>query len=561
MPVVRSKTPIPGYDPSTIFNVDPTTKSVRPYGSGDAFTEGGFKFGQEELVDSNYFQGFSFGPVINSVRSTGLNQVTQDLNKLQADTFASGAEPSKRKSSALTDKIAEEESNLNTYLAEFNDLRKKLTDLQAPNYQQAFTDARTSQGVPQLEQDFLGVRQTRRELPFTERAATGNAAVATEGQLQEQTTQKDIPLEAREANLIDRLKLASDFVNNSVRLKELDTNAARQGLADAITLVGDTINLSRTTLGDLFAKQDREQARSDTALQFRLDNNIQTPFFNVGGTIFDAGSMEGIPTEAEFQTRYGMSLAQAEAKGLVSVLNPGQQEERALVADLITKFPDARIKLSGTLDQAQSKLSSSPSYRKAISTGDGSGTDENFGYTLSLRKEFDQQSRNFLTIRDSYSRLLTAKDQNSAAGDIALIFSYMKLLDPTSVVREGEFATAQNAGSIDSKIRNAYNKAINGERLQPSQRTDFIDTAGQIYVSQLDFQNRLRDEFRATASGFGLDPIKVAPDLGAGIATPTSNKAINSEIADLQSSGVISGSSPEAAQGGLVKKVLNFFGL
>ena len=35
-----------------------------------------------------------------------------------------------------------------------------------------------------------------------------------------------------------------------------------------------------------------------------------------------------------------------------------------------------------------------------------------------------------------------------AAGDMALIFSYMKMLDPNSTVREGEYATAQDAGSI-----------------------------------------------------------------------------------------------------------------
>jgi hypothetical protein len=36
----------------------------------------------------------------------------------------------------------------------------------------------------------------------------------------------------------------------------------------------------------------------------------------------------------------------------------------------------------------------------------------------------------------------------------------MKMLDPTSVVREGEFATAQNAASIPIKIVNMYNKAL-----------------------------------------------------------------------------------------------------
>ena len=50
----------------------------------------------------------------------------------------------------------------------------------------------------------------------------------------------------------------------------------------------------------------------------------------------------------------------------------------------------------------------------------------------------------------------------------------MKMLDPTSVVREGEFATAQNATGVPERIRNSFNKAMSGERLGQKQRTKFI---------------------------------------------------------------------------------------
>ena len=56
---------------------------------------------------------------------------------------------------------------------------------------------------------------------------------------------------------------------------------------------------------------------------------------------------------------------------------------------------------------------------------------------------------------------------------ISLIFGFMKMLDPGSVVREGEFATAQNAASIPDRIRNAYNRALEGTRLNPQQREMF----------------------------------------------------------------------------------------
>lgn len=99
----------------------------------------------------------------------------------------------------------------------------------------------------------------------------------------------------------------------------------------------------------------------------------------------------------------------------------------------------------------------------------------------------------------------------SAQDDLALIFAFMKVLDPTSVVREGEFANAQNTGGIAENVVNAYNKALNGERLTDRQRSEFFRTAnGMMRDRQANYQeivNRQRD----LASQYGLNPDRVAP--------------------------------------------------
>lgn len=99
----------------------------------------------------------------------------------------------------------------------------------------------------------------------------------------------------------------------------------------------------------------------------------------------------------------------------------------------------------------------------------------------------------------------------SAQDDLALIFAFMKVLDPTSVVREGEFANAQNTGGISENVVNAYNKALNGERLTDRQRSEFFRTAnGMMRDRQANYQeivNRQRD----LASQYGLSPDRVAP--------------------------------------------------
>ena len=76
---------------------------------------------------------------------------------------------------------------------------------------------------------------------------------------------------------------------------------------------------------------------------------------------------------------------------------------------------------------------------------------------------------------------IEASNDGSAAGDLSLIFNYMKMLDPGSVVREGEFATAQNAAGVPQRIINLYNQARTGERLSEDQRQNFTEQARKIY--------------------------------------------------------------------------------
>lgn len=91
-----------------------------------------------------------------------------------------------------------------------------------------------------------------------------------------------------------------------------------------------------------------------------------------------------------------------------------------------------------------------------------------------------------------------------AASDIALIFAFMKMLDPTSVVREGEFATAQNSGGIDDQLRNVYNKLRDGQFLTPEQRANFVRRAYRIYKgSETQYANAIQRQV-ATAKQFNV---------------------------------------------------------
>ena len=99
-----------------------------------------------------------------------------------------------------------------------------------------------------------------------------------------------------------------------------------------------------------------------------------------------------------------------------------------------------------------------------------------------LRGEVNKLAKElqFVDTFTAFNRIAASND-GTPAGDLALIFNYMKMLDPGSTVREGEFATAQNAEGVSGRIINVYNNLLSGERLNEGQRENFTGQASKIF--------------------------------------------------------------------------------
>lgn len=148
------------------------------------------------------------------------------------------------------------------------------------------------------------------------------------------------------------------------------------------------------------------------------------------------------------------------------------------------------------------------------------GTGKAFGNEKDLRSEFTTQIKPYVELSQAYQKIETAAKNNSGAGDIALIYGFMKVLDPGSVVREGEFATAANAGGVSDTVRNMYNRAISGQRISPEIRNDFLNQARNIVESQRVLSSDLIDRYTNVAQGYKLDPNQIVFDPFKRIKTP-----------------------------------------
>jgi len=138
----------------------------------------------------------------------------------------------------------------------------------------------------------------------------------------------------------------------------------------------------------------------------------------------------------------------------------------------------------------------------------------------SARKEFSglPPVKAFAEQTAAYGRIISSIErepgQVSPAGDLALIFNYMKVLDPGSTVREGEFAAAAKAGSFGTQIAALVSQIETGELLTESQRADFADRATRLYSGAEQQYQSIADQYRSFAQAAGLPADQVIPDYG-----------------------------------------------
>jgi hypothetical protein len=140
---------------------------------------------------------------------------------------------------------------------------------------------------------------------------------------------------------------------------------------------------------------------------------------------------------------------------------------------------------------------------KALGVGQGGDNKEVFEREKQIRKEYTDLTKDYRTVAQAFDRV--AASQDTGPGDIALIFNYMKMLDPGSTVREGEFSTAQNSGGIPTAIRNIYNQAVAGERLTAEQRASFKSQAEDLFAAAAKSEERARASLMPVIKQYGLD--------------------------------------------------------
>lgn len=177
------------------------------------------------------------------------------------------------------------------------------------------------------------------------------------------------------------------------------------------------------------------------------------------------------------------------------------------------------------IDSQRASRASTEAYQRARLAQGASGNamtarGQTFTREAQLRDDFRQDSKNFAVVRDAYGRIRQAATSATGPGDISLLYAYMRILDPGSTVREGEFATAANAGGVAETVRNMYNRVLRGERLTSGVRAQFVTEANRIFSQASDDHNKMKSWYRETSARSGVNPDNVLVDYSSTLSLP-----------------------------------------
>jgi hypothetical protein len=140
--------------------------------------------------------------------------------------------------------------------------------------------------------------------------------------------------------------------------------------------------------------------------------------------------------------------------------------------------------------------------------------------TQPLRKEF----RSLQSVKDFETAVPIIKSAQKAPdngyGDLQLIYSVGKLLDPNSVVREGELALTIAAGSpLQRIIGNTRFTAERGGRLPPKSRQQILEMLNERVGAYQQAYDRDYEQYAQYAGELGIDPPQIVGQrqtIGAG---------------------------------------------
>lgn len=149
----------------------------------------------------------------------------------------------------------------------------------------------------------------------------------------------------------------------------------------------------------------------------------------------------------------------------------------------------------------------------------------------------DPEIRSATDLSRSYDLMASSAKGNNGVSDEALLMFWQKTLDPSSVVRESEFARTAQGQSVLRQIETKIASLAKGERMTPQMKQELMLAAKGLRDTAAERGKHAQARYDRTVQDFGMSPDRVLPWAGAAPekpVTPAAEAAVTTQPAPAQ---------------------------
>ena len=355
----------------------------------------------------------------------------------------------------------------------------------------AFADGQTGFDIQQEQLQRFGVTPEKLQelediqLQLSDRATTsGLKKVEIEsggqGSLQGQRslTQEDREEAVRSAGLASRAAvlqgniqtgraLANDAVNIALQDRTFKANALRTQIADLKEVVDEETR-------QLLVAEDRKYEAEQATIK-ELKDNISEAMVS-GASQAEISQMNDPNVDDETKLSLARSIIARNATTDIELAREGQ---RASIRS---------SNASAALNELELRLTKEATDKAEADAAAGIIPPEAVAVAQTINKDFEDEPI-VKAYNEGLQKYIVLEDtlENGIDGiqDLQLVYAFMKAVDPESVVRESEFATAADTGNIFQGAYARFNKAFGTGGFLPEEvKNDFIRSARASFDAQ-----------------------------------------------------------------------------
>jgi hypothetical protein len=262
----------------------------------------------------------------------------------------------------------------------------------------------------------------------------------------------------------------------------------------------------------------------------KMNDDQKLNSFNLSWGVAAALELKNVPEAKRLLEQRAVALENsgetqqaALARGMIEQLNtPAGQDmvKKSMLVNSSLIMPEQYDKLREGLAETIKlpyelrKLNLEADALVAAAAGDVSAADKQ-KLEDSYRGEYTKSAAPYKAMQEAMSSIFASASLANPAGDVALVTQFRKLLDPTSVVRESEFAQTAEAGGLITKLQAELSK-VSGTGLIAQETRDQIVTLGRELMRKADaYERRRREDIDYRADKYGLDKKAI---YGVGVA-------------------------------------------